>query len=129
MRRLHLSILIAGLAIAVSSAEAHPVLVSTVPPSEKGAGAAEPEARGTSLNELRLIFTEAVMAKFSGLEVKDETGRKVAVGVAATSPADSRQLIVPLPSPLTAGHYSVEWHAVSEDTHRVKGRYTFTVAP
>jgi methionine-rich copper-binding protein CopC len=26
-----------------------------------------------------------------------------------------------------AGHYKVTWHAVSEDTHRVKGEYSFGV--
>ena len=27
------------------------------------------------------------------------------------------------------GEYKVEWHAVSDDTHRVKGNYSFSVAP
>jgi copper resistance protein C len=43
-------------------------------------------------------------------------------------PADRKQLVVPLPSPLIAGRYKVAWHAVSEDTHRVKGEYSFEVA-
>jgi methionine-rich copper-binding protein CopC len=28
---------------------------------------------------------------------------------------------------LSAGSYTVEWHAVSEDTHRIKGQYSFKV--
>jgi len=34
---------------------------------------------------------------------------------------------VPLPAPLTAGRYKITWHAVSEDTHRVKGEYSFAI--
>jgi methionine-rich copper-binding protein CopC len=30
---------------------------------------------------------------------------------------------------LSPGEYKVEWHAVSDDTHRVKGNYSFSVAP
>ena len=129
MRSLTLPILLAGLISAASSAaDAHPALLSTAPPADKGAGAAKPEGTGTSPRSLRLTFSEGVIAKFSGLEVKDETGRKVAIGAAATDPSDAKQLVVPLAAPLAAGRYSVEWHAVAEDTHRVKGRYSFTVA-
>ncbi len=28
---------------------------------------------------------------------------------------------------LPQGDYKVEWHAVSDDTHRVKGSYSFSV--
>jgi methionine-rich copper-binding protein CopC len=68
-----------------------------------------------------------VIAKFSGLELKDEAGKRIATGVPVTDPKDRRQLVVPLPAPLMVGHYTVSWHAVSEDTHRVKGEYSFRV--
>jgi methionine-rich copper-binding protein CopC len=38
-------------------------------------------------------------------------------------------LVVPVNEALPAGDYKVEWHAVSDDTHRVKGSYSFSVAP
>ena len=31
--------------------------------------------------------------------------------------------------PLPPGAYTVEWHAVSVDTHRTEGRFGFTVGP
>ena len=31
--------------------------------------------------------------------------------------------------PLAAGTYKVEWHAVSTDTHKTQGSYSFTVNP
>ena len=80
-----------------------------------------------SLTEIKLSFSEGVIAKFSGLELKDEAGKTIATGVPANDPRDQKQLVVPLPTPLTAGHYTVTWHAVSEDTHRVKGEYSFGV--
>jgi len=53
-----------------------------------------------------------------------EAGKIIATGVPVMS-KDQKQLVVPLPGPLMAGHYTVTWHAVSEDTHRVKGEYSF----
>jgi len=69
-----------------------------------------------------------VIAKFSGLELKDEAGKIITTGAPVNDPADRKQLVVPLPSPLIAGRYKVAWYAVSEDTHRVKGEYSFEVA-
>jgi methionine-rich copper-binding protein CopC len=102
-----------------TSANAHPKLISASP-------AADVSSK-VSPKEIKLNFSEGVIAKFSGIELKDETGKAIATGVAATDPKDRTQLIVPLPAPLMAGHYKVTWHAVSEDTHRVKGEYSFGV--
>ena len=103
-----------------TSAEAHPKLKSVSP-------AADVSSK-VSPKEIKLNFSEGVIAKLSGLELKDEAGKTIATGVPANDPKDQKQLIVPLPAPLTAGHYTVTWHAVSEDTHRVKGEYSFGVA-
>jgi copper resistance protein C len=102
-----------------TAANAHPKLTSASP-------AADVSSK-VSPTEIKLNFSEGVIAKFSGLELKDEAGKSVATGVAVNDPGDRRQLVVPLPTPLTAGHYTVTWHAVSEDTHRVKGEYSFGV--
>jgi methionine-rich copper-binding protein CopC len=102
-----------------TSANAHPKLISASP-------AADVSSK-VSPKEIKLNFSEGVIAKFSGIELKDETGKTIATGVAATDPKDRTQLVVSLPAPLMAGHYKVTWHAVSEDTHRVKGEYSFGV--
>jgi methionine-rich copper-binding protein CopC len=103
-----------------TSAEAHPKLKSVSP-------AADVSSK-VSPKEIKLNFSEGVIAKFSGLELKDEAGKTISTGVAATDPGDRKQLVVPLQAPLMAGRYTVAWHAVSEDTHRVKGEYSFEVA-
>jgi copper resistance protein C len=102
------------------SADAHPKLKSVSPAADVSSKA--------SPKEIKLNFSEGVIAKFSGLELKDEAGKTVTTGVPANDPGDRKQLVVPLPAPLTAGRYTVNWHAVSEDTHRVKGEYSFEVA-
>jgi methionine-rich copper-binding protein CopC len=90
-------------------------------------------AAGASLSssptEVRLTFSEIVIAKFSGLELKDQNGKTIAMGPAAIDPKNKKQLVVPLKAPLTAGPYTVEWHVVAEDTHRLEGQYSFKVEP
>jgi methionine-rich copper-binding protein CopC len=112
---------LAVLAIAAltTSADAHPKLKAVSP-------AADVSSK-VSPKEIRLNFSEGVIAKFSGLELKDEAGKTITTGVPVNDTGDRSQLVVPLPSPLMAGRYTVTWHAVSEDTHRVKGEYSFEV--
>jgi methionine-rich copper-binding protein CopC len=40
---------------------------------------------------------------------------------------DRMGLVATPTEPLSAGVYKVNWHAVTADTHRVTGAYTFTV--
>jgi methionine-rich copper-binding protein CopC len=42
---------------------------------------------------------------------------------------DHKTLISKVPETLSAGTYRVTWHAVSVDTHKTQGSFTFTVAP
>jgi methionine-rich copper-binding protein CopC len=104
-----------------SAANAHPELQSAQP----AVGA----AITTSPKQIRITFNENVISKFSGVEVKDQTGKVISTGNAATDAANKKLLIVPLKEQLPPGDYKVEWHAVSDDTHRVKGSYPFSVAP
>ena len=41
--------------------------------------------------------------------------------------ADGRTLVVTPKGRLAAGRYTVDWHIVSTDTHKVAGNYAFTV--
>jgi len=104
-----------------TSAYAHPTLKSANPPVD-GTAAAAP-------TEIRLNFSEVVILKFSSVELRDQAGMQVATGKVATDAKDEKQLIVPLQAPLKAGKYTVKWVAVTADTHRVNGTYSFKVAP
>jgi hypothetical protein len=102
------------------AAYAHPELLS----AEPAAGA----AAATSPKQIKITFTEGLIPQFSGAEVKDQAGNAIATGKATVDPANRKQLVVPVNEPLPPGDYKVEWHAVSDDTHRVKGSYSFSVA-
>jgi methionine-rich copper-binding protein CopC len=102
------------------AAYAHPEFQS----AEPAVGAAVT----TSPKQIRITFNENVIPQLSGVEVKDQTGNEISTGKAATDPANKKLLIVPLKEQLAPGDYKVEWHAVSDDTHRVKGNYSFSVA-
>jgi len=98
---------------------AHPVLEA----SDPGQGATV-----SSPKEIRLTFTENLIAKFSGLTIKDQSGRPIGTAIPSVDPNDKRQLIVPISTPLPPGAYDVDWHAVGADTHRVTGHFSFRVA-
>ena len=105
--------------IGTSAAYAHPKLQSAEPAA--GKLSAPPK-------EIRIHFSESVVPQFSGIELKDQTGKALAIGKTTNDPSDRKTLIVPLKDPLSPGDYTVDWHAVSGDTHKVKGSYSFGVA-
>jgi methionine-rich copper-binding protein CopC len=115
--QLTLAILVAGFIGAV--AHAHPTLETTDP----GQRATVPSPK-----EIRLTFTEDLIAKFSGLTVKDQGGQLVETASPIVDPNHRRQLIVPITKALPPGTYDVDWHAVSVDTHKVSGHFSFKVA-
>jgi methionine-rich copper-binding protein CopC len=106
-------------ALASGAALAHPEFQSAEPP----AGKASPAPK-----QIRILFNESVIPKFSGIEVKDQAGKTVAVGKASVDPTNKKMMIVPVNDQMAPGDYKVEWHAVSDDTHKVKGTYSFGVA-
>jgi methionine-rich copper-binding protein CopC len=117
----YIAVLVAAVSsFVVQPALAHPKLTATVPAAD---------AQAQPPQEIRLSFSEALVAKFSGLDLKDQEGKRIETGPAASDPKDRKQLIVPVKAVLAPGRYTVEWHAVSEDTHRVKGSYSFEVKP
>lgn len=110
-------VLVAVVAIACSatSASAHAFLKRAQP----SAGAVLPSAP----RSIALAFTEKLEPAFSGVIVTDAAGHEVA---AAPVVIDGVSMVVPL-RPLGRGTYRVIWRAVSVDTHRTEGAYTFTV--
>ena len=98
---------------------AHPVLQSTEPAAGKSS---------VPPKKIRIRFNESVLPQFSGIELKDQAGKTIFTGKATNDSTNRKLLIVPLKDQLLPGDYKVEWHAVSDDTHKVKGSYSFGVA-
>lgn len=103
------------------------MLLSTAAYAHAFLNQASPKA-GATLTQaparVDLHFTEELEGAFSGVSVTDSHGNDVTSGKPDVSGAEMQ---VPLKS-LAAGDYQVKWHAVSVDTHRTEGRYSFTVA-
>jgi methionine-rich copper-binding protein CopC len=117
-RKSHIA-LIAMTVLGTSAATAHPKLQSSVPAQSAKLSAAP--------KEIRMRFSEGLVANFSGAELKDSKGKTVPTGKAALASGDGKQLVVPISARLAPGSYTVAWHAVSVDTHRVSGSYGFKV--
>lgn len=80
-----------------------------------------------SASELRLVFSEGIEQAFTKVAVSRDHSQ-VKVSSIKTEPGDKKVLIVTPAEPLSAGKYNVEWNAVSVDTHKSQGSYSFTVS-
>ena len=107
-----------ALALQTGAALAHTALESSTPAQD--ATVTAPEA-------LTLTFSETVSLAFTGITLKAADGSEMATGEATLNPDTGSILTVPLAAPLPPGSYTVEWHALSEDGHKVHGTYAFTV--
>jgi copper resistance protein C len=105
-------------AAGATAASAHAHLVRATP----AVGAKVHEAP----NDVTLRFNEKIESAFSSIVVRDPTGKQVDKADAQVDTADRTLLRVSLP-PLGPGTYKVEWKAVSADTHKVNGDFTFVV--
>lgn len=122
MRRVFLPAALALLGVA-GIAQAHPKLLSASP---------APNATVAKPARVTLQFSEKLMPKFSGadLVMTGHGGTEHApmkVAAVATVGGDGRTLVVMPKAPLAAGRYSIAWHVVSADTHRVTGNIAFAV--
>ncbi len=77
----------------------------------------------TAPRELSLAFTEELEPAFSAVEVRDGNGVRVDLGKARISASTMRIGLKPLPP----GTYAVQWHALSVDTHKTEGSFSFHV--
>jgi copper resistance protein C len=105
-------------ALASGAALAHAFLDHAVP--AVGATVAQAPA------EVTIWFTQGLEAAFTGAEVTNAAGQRFDTGQVAFDPKDPQELHVPL-RPLQPGEYKVTWHALSVDTHRTTGDFSFTV--
>ena len=107
--------------LAMAPAAAHPRLIASTPLA--GAAVKSPAI-------LVLKFSEKLVAAFSGLSITPlpahGTGTTAGKALLTSVGADGRTLVARLTAPLPAGAYTLAWHAVSVDTHRVSGSYCFT---
>lgn len=126
MTRTRAYVLLAAAAILTSTgALAHPKLMAATPAAN--ATVAAPSV-------IELTFSETLVAQFSGVELDMTTmpGMKMTTpmkmkAAPSTLSANGMTLSTSFAKPLPRGTYRLNWHAVSTDTHRVEGTYTFSV--
>lgn len=121
MTRFYVAALAAAFALAATAADAHPRLKDSSP----AAGSIVKNAP----TSIRMSFSEGLIPRFTGLVLKDASGRAVPTGSASVNGPDNTDLTVPIRAQLKPGTYRVAWHAVSVDTHRVTGSYSFRISP
>jgi methionine-rich copper-binding protein CopC len=100
------------------TAFAHPRVVSATPAV---GGTAK-----TAPSEVTIRFNEKLEPAFSSVVIRDSAGKQVDKGDAQVDKADHRIMRVSVPT-LTPGVYKVEWRAVTADTHKVEGDFTFRI--
>jgi methionine-rich copper-binding protein CopC len=87
---------------------------------------AEPSVGSTvaaAPRELALSFTENLEPAFSTVQVNDANGARVDQSKARASGSIMRIGL----KPLQPGTYTVHWHALSVDTHKTEGSFSFHV--
>jgi methionine-rich copper-binding protein CopC len=105
-----------ALLLAANPAFAHAHLQKSVP----AAGARLKSPRHVVLN-----FSEALEPAFSGALLMDKEGRNL---TGAPVKVDGPVMTL-TPGHLAPGNYEVVWHSVGHDTHRLDGKFSFTVTP
>ncbi len=103
--------------LGASAVFAHAHLNSSTPAADSSVAAPK---------DLRLTFSEGVEATFTKVSLSKD-GSEIAIKGLETPDADKKTLVVTPAVPLTAGNYKVVWHAVSVDTHKSNGEYSFKV--
>lgn len=77
---------------------------------------------------LRLTYTEDLNIAFCTVTVTGPDGANDAAGKPQPVPGHRNEMQVPLHI-TRPGRISVTWHALSVDTHKTQGQFSFTVAP
>ena len=103
--------------LGASTAFAHAHLKSAEPAADSKVAAPK---------DLRLTFSEGVEATFTKVSLSKD-GTEIAIKGLETPDADKKVLVVTPAAPLAAGNYKVVWNAVSVDTHKSSGEYSFKV--
>jgi len=104
--------------LGISPAFAHAFLVKSDPPV--GASIA------TAPKTLLLTFTEGLEIPFCSVAVTDSMGMDDSAGKPEPVPGHPEQMLVPVNISMP-GKILVSWHAVSVDTHKTQGTFSFMV--
>ena len=118
MRLIAAAFVLAGLLIAPAPVRAHAFLDH----SDPAVGSTVP----TSPSIMHLWFTQELEPAFSWVTVTDRSGASMNDGPATIDSSNKSELTVKL-KPLSAGLYTVKWHALSVDTHTTDGDFNFQV--
>jgi copper resistance protein C len=81
-----------------------------------------------SPREVRLWFSERPEVPFTSVTILRADSSKVAT-IKTVATEDTLAVAAPLPAPLPAGAYTVQWRSASSDGHAIRGRFGFTIAP
>ena len=117
MRIFAIAILVLYIVFGGAAAEAH----ASLDHADPSVGSTVP----TAPRELSLWFTENLEPAFSSVEVLDASGARVDQAKPRVEAAVMRVGLKPLPP----GTYKVRWRAVSADTHKMEGSFSFRVGP
>lgn len=101
-----------------SPAFAHAYLKKSVPAA--GSTAKTPKT-------LLLTYTEDLDVAFCTVTVTDAMGMNDAAGKPQAVPGHANELLVPLKIQMP-GKITVTWHALSTDTHKTQGSFSFMAA-
>jgi copper resistance protein C len=77
-------------------------------------------------NEVTVNFSEQLEPAFSTIVVRDSVGKQVDKADVHVDDEDRTIMRVSLP-PLPRGVYIVKWRALTVDTHRTEGAFTFRI--
>jgi copper transport protein len=111
-------VVVVGLLAAAGTAFAHAELLSSSPANQ--------ELLTESPTEIGLQFTESVDPIEPGIRLIAADGDHVEIGAVDQS-AGTDRMRAAVPATLADGTYVVAWQAVSADSHRVRGSFTFSV--
>ncbi|MBK5072377.1 copper homeostasis periplasmic binding protein CopC [Budviciaceae bacterium CWB-B4] len=83
----------------------------------------------TSPEEISLKYSEGIEVKFSKIELLDPNNKVIPTDNLLLDATDNTRMIAPLKASLPVGQYTVNWHVVSVDGHKTKGKFQFIVKP
>ena len=111
--------LVGGLgALSAGTAFAHAELISSNPPNQSILPSTPPE--------IVLRFSEGVEPVGDSIRLVDAAGDPVPLGPLDQSLGDDT-LRTPVPATIDDGTYVVGWQAISADSHKIRGAFTFSV--
>jgi copper resistance protein C len=76
---------------------------------------------------LSITFSEEITLKFSGATITGPDKDAVKTGPGTLNAKTHSVLTVPITDTLKPGKYTVDWHNLSTDGHKLTGNFAFTV--